>query len=200
MIPITEHSLWPYFQTYGFTADQLVPVNLALPVVVPKEHGDVYVFETHQEEKITFYRSSYMIAVRGVLYCIFFEQNNPFGERSTFRQWTCTVIRGILTVKGPNAQFVKGIRMRPSVPWYTPEFEKIRNQSQLDLVNDKLARIQRWTRRELTKRKTLMLWTVRHHGWFALLCDDVFITVVDWVLTAAKKQRIVKSRKTTTNS
>jgi hypothetical protein len=182
MIPITEHSLWPYFRTYGFAADQLVPADLALPVAVPKEHGDVYVFETHQEEKITFYRSSYMIAVRGVLYCIFFEQNNPFGERSTFRQWTCTVIRGILTIKGPNAQYIKGIRTRPSVPWYTPEFEKIRKHSQLDIVNDMLARIQRWARKELTKKKTLMLWTVRHHGWFALLCDDVFIAVVDRVV------------------
>ena len=48
-------------------------------------------------------------------------------------------------------------------------------------------------RKELTKKKKLMLWTVRHHGWFALLCDDVFITVVDRVLTAANKEGIVKS-------
>ena len=200
MIPITEHPLWPYFQTHGFMMNQLVPENLALPTAMLKEHGDVHVFETPQGEKITFYRNSYMVAVRGVLYCVFFEQNNPFGERCTFRPWTYTVIHGILAIKGPNAQYVKGIRMRPSAPWYTPEFEKIRNQSQLDIVNDKLAQIQRWTRKELTKKKKLMLWTMRHHGWFALLCDDVFIAVVDRVLTATKKEGTVKSRKTTNNS
>jgi hypothetical protein len=178
MIPITEHQLWPYFQEWGFTADQLVPADLALPTELSKAHGDVHVFETLQGETIVFYRTSYMVAVRGVLYCVYFEQNNPFGEQ---RQWTShAVINGILTIKGPNAQYVKGIRLRPSVPWYTREFcEKVRIQSRRDLINGKIVQIQKWARKGLMKKKELMVWTMRHHGWFALLCDDVFIAIVE---------------------
>ena len=233
MIPLHQHRLWPYLLENGFasSANNLTTRNWWMDldaddtVQIPKQHA-VYVFETKNQDTITWYRASNLVTVNnGRLYSVYCEHNHLLGAYAwltagvaaeyltvTNAPLTYKITDGILTLRGMHIDRYTGmpvavgfgsiattkcVEVRPKTLWYAKGFTHdletvyLRPVDRMRLIN-KIVAIQRWWKRGLKHKTTqkTALWTLhRNLGRFALLCDDLFATIVTFTVSRPRQLR-----------
>ena len=223
LIPLNQHVLWPYWLDAGYesSANNLVAKNWGLElnsddrVQIPARCA-VYMFETKQGT-ITWYRSSNLVSVEKMLYCVFYEHNNVLGsyawlagtheaEYLTVKNASLSYVLadGILTISGMHidrrtgvvtcgSSFAKCVGMRPPVAWHTKGFNDDLETTYRrlgGLLSSRILRIQRWSKTLQKSRKKSALWVHRNLGWFDFLSDDLFATIIDHVLTVSRPRHL----------